>query len=247
MTRQTGSLEQRLNDIARNKGAVTFGIASVDDTDALEPVKIELKSINRYTVSLRSVMKNAQSVVVFGILSTDDVHEIEIDRGDGNLEYPGYLMISIINRDLMRAIRMEGYDAAYAPYLASEKRIARLAGIGAYGKSSIIINPRYGPWLRIGAVVTDAPLQPSRAFEKDLCGKCQRCVDACPAKALKPYVVDANACLVGLTRVKNPSPKVKALLKKYSPELTPQSRVMCRQCQLACRYTSAERRKNIIP
>lgn len=223
-----------------------FGIVSIDVADSLEPVKIELKSMNRYTRPLRDAMPKARSVVVFGTLSTDDVDEIEIERENGDLEYPGYMMLSIITRDLIRAIRAEGYEASFPPYPASEKRIARLAGIGNYGKNALIINPRYGPWLRFGMVLTDAVLQPSRPFEKDLCGRCQRCVTACPAGALKPYVVNANACLVGLTRVKNPSPKVKALLKKHSPELTPQSRVMCTACQQACRYTSAERRRNVI-
>ncbi len=239
-------MQEDLNELARKKGAVVFGIARVDDADALEPVKIELKSINRYTRPLRAAMPKAKSAVVFGTLSTDDVDEIETERANGDLEYPGYMLLSIIARDLMRAIRMEGYEASYPPYPASEKRIARLAGLGAYGKSSLIINPRYGPWLRFGIVLTDAELEPSKPFEKNLCGRCHRCVDACPAGALKEYAVDANACLVGLTRVKTTSPKVRALLRKYSPELTPQSRVMCTQCQQACRFTPVERRKNVV-
>jgi len=246
MAKPVESLSKRLEAVARRKGAVVFGTVSVDDADALEPVKIELKSINRYTRPLRSEMPKARSAVVFGTLSTDDVDEIEIERPDGDLQYPGYMMLSIIMRDLMRVIRMEGYEASYPPFPASDKRIARLAGIGNYGKNALIINPRYGPWLRFGVVLTDAELEPSRPFEKDLCGRCHRCVDACPTGALKPYVVDANACLVGLTRVKNPSPKVKALLNKHSPELTPQSRVMCTECQMACRYTPAVRRRNVI-
>lgn len=246
MARPSDALSARLREVAMRKGAVAFGIAAVDDADSLEPVKIELKSINRYTQPLRKAMPNAKSVVVFGTLSTDDVDEIEIERENGSLEYPGYMMLSIIARDLMRTIRLEGYEACYPPFPASIKRIARLAGLGSYGKSSVIINPKYGPWLRFGAVLTDAELGPSSPFEKDLCGRCQRCVTACPAGALKPYAVSANSCLVGLTRVKNPSPKVKALLRKYSPELTPQSRVMCTECQQACRYTSAERRRNVI-
>ena len=246
MRRSGNDLSQRLNELARRKGAVVFGIVDVEDADALEPVKIELKSLNRYTRPLREAMPKARSVVVFGTLSTDDVDEIEIERENGDLEYPGYMMLSIIARDLMRAIRLEGYEASYPPFPASEKRIARLAGIGSYGKNALIINPRYGPWLRFGMVLTDAVLEPNRPFEKDLCGRCQRCVASCPAGALKPYVVDANVCLVGLTRVKNPSPKVRTLLDKHSPELTPQSRVMCTECQQACRYTSAERRRNVV-
>lgn len=246
MRRQADGLSQRLNELARRKGAVVFGIVSADDADVLEPVKIELKSINRYTRPLRDAMPKAKSVIVFGTLSTDDVDEIELERENGDLEYPGYMMLSIIARDLIRALRSEGYEASFPPYPASDKRIARLAGIGGYGKSSLIINPRYGPWLRFGMVLTDAVLEPSRPFERDLCGRCQRCVVACPASALKPFVVSANACLVGLTRVRNPSPKVRALLAKHSPELTPQSRVMCTVCQQVCRYTPAERRRNVI-
>jgi len=246
MVRQGITLSQSLSEFAKRRGASVFGIVSVDEADSMAPVKIELKSVNRYTEPLRKAMPGARSAVVFGTLSTDDVDEIEMERENGDLEYPGYMLLRVIARDLMRAIRLEGYEATLSPDLASHKRIARLAGIGNYGKSALIISPRYGPWLRFGIVLTDAELEPSRPFEKDLCGRCQRCVTACPAGALKPYAVNANACLVGLTRVKNPSPKTKALLNKYSPELTPRSRVMCTACQMACRYTSAERRRNAI-
>jgi len=246
MRQAKDTLTQRLCELAKRKGAVVCGIASVDDADALEPIKIELKSINRYTQPLRAAMPNAKSAIIFGVASTDDVDEIEIERENGDLEYPGYTMLYVIARDLMRRIRMEGYEAAHPPFPSPEKRIAKLAGIGNYGKSSLIIHPRYGPWLRFGLVLTDAELDPSAPFEKDLCGRCHRCVDACPAGAIKPYVVSPNSCLVALTRVKNASPKAKALLNRHSPELTPQSRLMCRECQLACRYTTARRRQNVI-
>ena len=246
MRKSMDEFSTRLRDLAKQKGAVAFGIVRVDDADSLQPVKIELKSINRYTVPLRSAMPKAKSAIVFGTLSTDDVDEIETERENGDLEYPGYMLMRVISRELMRALRMEGYEAAFAPYLASDKRIARLAGIGNYGKSSIIVNPRYGPWLRFGIVLTDAELEPSQPFEKDLCGRCQRCVTACPAGALKPYVVSANTCLVARTREKNLSPKARALLNRHSPELTPRSRVMCTVCQQVCRYTPSERRRNVV-
>jgi len=52
---------------------------------------------------------------------------------------------------------------------------------------------------------------------------------------------------VSATTASYVKPDLKPLLAKYSPVLTHQSRVMCTQCQLSCRYTTAERRKNVIP
>lgn len=231
---------------AMKKGAVVFGVASVDDADALPPVKIEW-TINRWTKKLRDTMPEARSVILFGILSTDDADEIEIQRSDGRLDYPGYMPISIIMRDLMRVIRSYGFEACAPSVYASYKRIARLAGIGNYGKNALIIHPKYGPWLRFGAVLTDAPLAPDAPFEGDLCGKCERCLSSCPADALEPYLVDPGRCLVGVATTPRAKPELKQLMEKHTASLTPQSRVMCTACQLACRYTTAERRRNVIP
>lgn len=238
-------LKDVLRDRAKKKGAVVFGIVSVDDADALPPVKIEW-TINRWTRKLRDSMPEAKSVVVFGIESTDDADEIEVKRSDGRVDYPGYMPISIIMRDLMRVIRNYGFEACAPSVYASYKRIAQLAGIGGYGKNALIIHHKYGPWLRFGAVLTNAPLQPDRPFEGDPCGKCERCLSACPAEALEPYVVDPGRCLVGVTTTPNAKPELKQLLAKHCASLTPQSTVMCTACQLACRYTTAERRRNVI-
>jgi len=244
-TQRQADLKDVLRERAKKKGAIVFGVVSVDDADALPPVKIEW-TINRWTRKLRDSMPEARSVVTFGIVSTDDADEIEIKRTDGRLDYPGYMPISIIMRDLMRVIRDYGFRACAPSVYSSHKRIAQLAGIGSYGKSALIIHPKYGPWLRFGAVLTDAPLLPDRPFEEDLCGRCERCLNACPADALEPYAVDPSRCLVGVTTTPNAKPELKKLLMKHCAALTPQSTVMCTACQLACRYTTAERRRNVI-
>lgn len=234
-----------MQEAATRRGAVAFGIASVDDVDALPPVKIEW-TINRWTKKLRDTMPDARTVIVFGIQSTDDADEIEIQRASGSLDYPGYLPISVIIRDLIRILKDQGWRACAPSVYSSHKRAAQLAGIGGYGKNALIMHPKFGPWLRFGAVLTNAPLQPDRPFDEDLCGKCERCVNACPAGALEPYVVDPDRCLVGATTAKYVKEDLKPLLAKYSAVLTPQSRVMCTQCQLSCRHTTAERRRNVI-
>jgi epoxyqueuosine reductase len=66
----------------------------------------------------------------------------------------------------------------------SHKAVARMAGLGWQGKSLLIINPRYGPRIRLATILTDAPLTPDKPIQ-NRCGDCTLCMDACPAGAIK--------------------------------------------------------------
>lgn len=61
---------------------------------------------------------------------------------------------------------------------------ARLAGLGWIGLSCHIIVPGRGPRVRLGTVLTDAPLPEGKIMESG-CGNCQACVQACPPGAIK--------------------------------------------------------------
>ncbi len=238
-------LRSRLRDAATRRRAAAFGVASVDAADALPRVKIGF-NVNRWTEPIRKSMPEAKSAIVFGIPSADDADELEVKRSSGYISYPGYLPLSIIARDLIAILKNEGWRAAYPSELVHNKSLAVLAGIGNYGKNSLIISPKHGPWLRFGVVVTDAPLQPDTPFTEDLCGKCTRCIRACPAGALKPYAVDPDRCLVGAGELENPPKALAPLLSKHEPKLTPRTRVMCTECQMACPYTPTERKRMVF-
>lgn len=66
----------------------------------------------------------------------------------------------------------------------SHKAVAIAAGIGWQGKSLLLVNPRYGPRVRLVTVLTDADLEPNQPI-KNRCGKCSTCAKACPAQAIK--------------------------------------------------------------
>ncbi len=66
----------------------------------------------------------------------------------------------------------------------SHKAVSRMAGIGWQGKSLLLVNKKCGPRLRLATVLTDMPLEPDGPV-KNLCGKCSRCADGCPASAIK--------------------------------------------------------------
>jgi epoxyqueuosine reductase QueG len=66
----------------------------------------------------------------------------------------------------------------------SHKAVGRMAGLGWQGKSLLLVNPLYGPRIRLATVLTNAPLTTDRPI-KNRCGKCILCRDACPVGAIK--------------------------------------------------------------
>jgi epoxyqueuosine reductase len=75
------------------------------------------------------------------------------------------------------------------------KTAATRAGLGWIGRHCQLITRPFGSWIRLGTVFTDIELPSGPPMEKSFCGRCTRCVAACPAKALK-----GSAWYPGLSR-----------------------------------------------
>ncbi|MEM3060994.1 MAG: hypothetical protein QW265_01130, partial [Candidatus Bathyarchaeia archaeon] len=72
--------------------------------------------------------------------------------------------------------------------------IAKEAGLGWIGKSGMLITHRFGPRLRLNAVLTDALLESDKPFDKDLCGSCLVCVKTCIGNAISENSYDPVRC-----------------------------------------------------
>jgi epoxyqueuosine reductase len=86
-----------------------------------------------------------------------------------------------------------------------DRAAAQRAGLGWFGRNSLLLLPGLGSWFVLGSVVTDAPLEPTLPIGPSDpgggCGSCRRCITACPTGALvADGVVDARRCLAWLVQ-----------------------------------------------
>jgi epoxyqueuosine reductase QueG len=112
-----------------------------------------------------------------------------------------------LNRRGVRALALAASERTDPVHITGDfpqKTAATRAGLGWIGRHCQLITRPFGSWVRLGTVFTGLDAPCGRPVEKNYCGTCKRCVDACPANALKgrawypglprEAIMDVRAC-----------------------------------------------------
>ena len=157
----------------------------------------------------RNVFPAARSAVCVALQYSpllDNPAEAEAEEGDLWPRVARYAR-GVDYHDLMRsrletlAVRVREVfpECATRPYVDTgpvlERELATRAGLGSFGKNTMLLNEESGSWLLLGELFLSLELEPDAAMA-DLCGSCTRCLEACPTGALpEAYRLNASRCI----------------------------------------------------
>ena len=201
---------QDIKKLAFQKGADLVGIASVERFGDYPPEKRP-----------ENLLPAARSVIVVGVRVLPDtvrpnlllsaLHHITLNLLHNQVAYDvgrllddhGFGAVVVPHRignfdpDLRKSPDyMEIYPRLFG---ISTRHAAVEAGLGVFGKSRLLLTPRFGPRQRVAAVITDAPLVPDEKITAEealqLCPPaCTACMTACPGAALSGEGIAWQKC-----------------------------------------------------
>lgn len=123
-----------------------------------------------------------------------------------------------------------------APIL--EKYWAQMSGLGWIGKNSCLLSKSHGSFVFISEIITSLELEPD-ITEKDHCGTCRKCIDACPTSAItENRVIDSNKCISYQT-IENKGQISEDLKGKFNGYI-----YGCDMCQDVCPWNTKAKQHN---
>src|SRR5262245_6422268 len=214
------ALEDRIKEQARRLGFELAGIAAATPADGFDRflhwLEVghagEMGYMHRHAEARRhpqAVLPGVRSVVMLGMNYKPDEPPPPAEPSAAQVaRYARGLGYHDVLRE--RLNRLLGWVKGEAPGCAGrgvvdtapllERDFARRAGLGWFGKNTMLLHKRLGSYFFLGALLLDLELTPDPAHEAAHCGTCTACLDACPTQAFPaPGQLDSRRCISYLT------------------------------------------------
>lgn len=138
------NLTKEVKKRAVRYGSDLVGIVSAETLDTWPRHWIGHWEYRKFTGKTTDYMDDSRSLVILGNRVWDNVFEVVVNVGD-HCEWVVEWRGRLYARRLARFLQRQGFETVLEPDLLSKKRMAQLAGLGNFGKNSLIINPVFGP------------------------------------------------------------------------------------------------------
>lgn len=238
-------MKQIIKEAAYKLGIETVGISNILNYSYLEDFLIGRKNNNQNCefeeqninkrLDARNLFPECRSIIAVGI-----------PYGWGYkkpcFSYKGLLSVSSYGEDYHKKVNfilnklaeeiMQYVDFKYIACVDTtfliDKEICKSAGIGNYGKNSLLINESKGSFINLGYLLTDLETEGDTVKETDICGKCSICVRSCPNNAIFEHGgINPKKCISYLTQTKSYIPI------EYRENMGRQI-YGCDMCQIVC-------------
>jgi epoxyqueuosine reductase len=176
-------LKKEVDRFLKNLGVCRFGVA-----DSEKGFSHALSGCHP-----KDIMSDCCSVIVYAFnIGLDYYKEVDYEHNSIRI---GHLYRDWTGLQLITLLRGKGYSATEVPrgHADEKNMIARMsfklaaheAGVGVFGRPSIILTPEFGPRVNLGVVLTDAVLESDKPL-KDFspCENCDLCIRICPVEAI---------------------------------------------------------------
>lgn len=215
------SLEEQLKKQAQQLGFELVGIAAATDADTFTDLEQwldqeyagEMHYMQRHREARRhprSILAEVRSVIMVGMnykpvegqATTSSAFTGKVARYARGRDYHDVLRGRL--QQLLAWLRQQipncGGRAIVDTAPLLERDFARRAGLGWFGKNTMLLHRELGSYFLLGALLADVELRPDVPFQTNHCGSCTACLQACPTAAfVAPGQLDARRCISYLT------------------------------------------------
>lgn len=193
-------MKEKIKEIIYSLGADVCGIANIDRFADVPQ-----------GFSPKDIYNDCRSVIVFGIGLPKGITKVDPRIIYGHFNSNSCFFVDEVSFKAAKIIENELNCYAISlpcdsPYdfwdeenkegrgLISMKHAAILAGVGTLGKNTLLLNKKFGNLLTIGTILTNLDLESDELSESICITACSKCIDNCPAGAIKDGRVNQKLC-----------------------------------------------------